>query len=174
MLSFTYTDPTTNYAFDATVERDGWSDTPWEYTDLVGSLRTVRSHYGQPAKVPGEILIAHENYSYVFYAYADAVKQLRREGLNGPGAAAVAKREANWLGDWYADRWFYATLRLTFSAGDTGGSSIGGLEVYDHWGETEFIANHGDCIADLVHELLPSIRSTYQATHQSGVWPAYA
>jgi hypothetical protein len=90
---------------------ESFAQSPWEQCELSDRFFTGKwEHRPNKEKRPYECLIAGSKGSFVVYNFADAVANLRKQGLSGELADKEARREVKWLEDWFNDKWYYATL----------------------------------------------------------------
>jgi hypothetical protein len=135
-------------------------------------LRSEQSHYGPPAKRPGELRLAPVDRTHYFFDYAGNVAALRRDGLTGPAAALAARTAFAWLDGWFRDQWSYAVVRVSLP-GTPLATYCGAVE--DHNGpDAKELASIADLVADLAAELLGDYRAHVQQAYAAGHFPAYA
>ena len=150
---------------------DDLAEFPSNGFDLAGELRTVHSHYGQPDKRPGDLVIYHERGEWHLYAYDHAVANLRRSGLSGADAAKAARVEYEWLRRFYTGDAWYAYITVTLS-GTAEYETLSGV-ADSYCSDSEALSNVADYLADFVEELTARAAELVQQAHASGRFPAY-
>jgi hypothetical protein len=150
----------------ATIHHDDDADAPWKREDGHGDV----SEWTRRAKAPGELVLAEDRGSRLYYDFAGAVAKAKAEGWDAPpygeGSAGeraerAARADFERLRKWCAGHWFYVGLTVTAHKADvqlTGDydNALWGIES-DAGGYLREVAN------DLLHNALEEARAKLNA-----------
>ena len=134
------------------------SGTPWDNcTPYATPQQSSRDYSGNVKKAAGEIVLhtgGRNEYSYV-YPFAEAVRQLRKEGVSGQDAVKNVNAEVERFRSWLNDEWHYVgvVVRLAGSCSKCGKSeSLWGIE-----------SDCEDYIREVANELAQELTGTVSA-----------
>lgn len=129
---------------------------PWEFCDSLGEVSDWQYNH---TKGSGEMILCKDRGSARYYDFAQAVANLRSQGLSGEDAHNGAMAEYNRFKAWCNDEWYYLTAKVTISGIDDYEEYLGMIDSdYAAMAESELVAEAIHHIEKYQRELVTSVR----------------
>lgn len=128
---------------------------PWEF-DSLGEVSDWKYNH---TKGSGEMILCKNRGSARYYDFAEAVANLRSQGVSGADAHNGAMAEFNRFRAWCNEEWYYLTAKVTISGIDEYEEYLGMIESdYAAIAESELVDEAKHHIEKYQCELVTSIR----------------
>ena len=129
---------------------------PWQFCDSLGEVSEWKYNH---TKGSHEMIVCKHRSEARYYDFAEAVANLRSQGVSGEDAHNSAMAEYNRFRAWCNDEWYYLTAKVTISGIPDYEEYLGMIESdYGAMAESELVEEARLHIEKYLRELVTSVR----------------